>query len=212
MKKNFISITKVFAFAIAISAIFACNNNKTNGGSAIAASGSSVSTEGIVYVYLDSLINGYDLYNDEMTKLMAKQNKYEQDLQSKGKSLERRAMELQQNYDKRLITPTRAQEIQQQLAAEQQKLMQTQDQQSMELADDQAQIMSRVRDSVTNYINVFNADKRYKMIIATQGYSSILYADPSLDITKDILNGINDRYRGNAPASTATAADTTKAK
>ncbi len=212
MKKNFISITKAFAFAIAISAIFACNS-KNNGGNTVAVSGgSSVSTDGIVYVYLDSLINGYDLYNDEMTKLMAKQNKYEQDLQSKGKSLERRAMELQQNYEKRLITPTRAQEIQQQLATEQQKLMQTQEQQSMELADDQAQIMSRVRDSVTNFVNMYSTDKRYKMIIATQGYSTVLYADPSLDITKAILNGLNDRYRGNSSPATPAAADTTKAK
>ncbi|MCR5455065.1 MAG: OmpH family outer membrane protein [Bacteroidales bacterium] len=212
MKKSFISITKAFAFAIAISAIFACNSNNKGGNTGAANGGSSVSVDGIVYVHLDSLINGYDLYNDEMTKLMAKQNKYEQDLQSKGKALERRAMELQQNYEKRLITPTRAQEIQQQLATEQQKLMQTQEQQSMELADDQAQIMSRVRDSVTNYVNIYNADKRYKMIIATQGYSTVLYADPSLDITQAILNGLNDRYRGNASSAAPAAADTTKAK
>ncbi len=212
MKKSLISITKAFAFAIAISALFACNGK--NGGNAVSVSGgSSASADGIAFVYLDTLINGYDLYNDEMTKLMAKQNKYEQDLQSKGKSLERRAMELQQNYEKRLITPTRAQEIQQQLATEQQKLMQTQEQQSMELADDQAQIMSRVRDSVTNYINIYNASKGYKMILSTQGYSSIIYADPSLDLTNDILNGLNDRYRGNASAPAAPAADdTTKAK
>jgi outer membrane protein len=209
MKKNFISIFKAAAFAIAITVASSCANK--NGGNTVSVSGgASTSSEGIACVYLDSLINGYDLYNDEMTKFMAKQQKYEQDLQSKGKSLERRAMELQQNYEKRLITPTRAQEIQQQLAAEQQKLMQTQEQQSMELADDQAQIMSRVADSIKNYINLFNADKRFKLIITSQGYSTLLYADPALDITKPILNGLNDRYRGNATA--APASDTTKAK
>ncbi len=70
--------------------------------------------------------------------------------------------------------------------------------------------MSRVADSIKNYINLFNADKRFKLIITSQGYSTLLYADPALDITKPILNGLNDRYRGNATA--APASDTTKAK
>lgn len=204
MKKSFISISKVFACAIAMTTLFACANNSST---VSVTPGSGASTEGIAYVYIDSLVNGYDLYNDEATKLMAKQNQYEQDLQSKGKSLERRAMELQQNYEKRLITPTRAQEIQTQLANEQQKLMQTRDQQAMELADDQAQIMNRVGDSIRKFIDEFNADKRYKMIISTQGNSVLLYADPALDITKTILDGLNNRYRGNASA--APAANTT---
>ena len=82
----------------------------------------------------------------------------------------------------------------------------------MELADDQAQIMGRVADSIKNYINIFNADKRFKLIITSQGYSTLLYADPALDITKPVLNGLNDRYRGNTSAPAANNADTTKAK
>ena len=212
MKKSLILVSKAVICAVAMVLTIACNQQGTS--TTVVNSGSSTNTDAIACVYLDSLINGYDLYNDEMTKFMAKQNKYEQDLQSKGKSLERRAMELQQNYEKRLITPTRAQEIQQQLAAEQQKLMQTQEQQSMELADDQAQIMGRVADSIKNYVNIFNADKRFKLIITSQGYSTLLYADPALDITKQILNGLNDRYRGNSSSAPATTnnADTTKAK
>ena len=79
-------------------------------------------------------------------------------------------------------------------------------------ADDQAQIMGRVADSIKNYINIFNADKRFKLIITSQGYSTLLYADPALDITKPVLNGLNDRYRGNTSAPAANNADTTKAK
>ncbi len=212
MKKRFISITKAIVCALAMTTIFSCANQ---GSSTVVSGGSSASVDGIAYVYIDSLINGYDLYNDEATKLMAKQNQYEQELQSKGKSLERRAMELQQNYEKRLVTPTRAQEIQNQLANEQQKLMQTRDQQAMELADDQAQMMNRVGDSIRNFINEFNADKRFKLIISTQGNSVLLYADPALDITKVVLDGLNKRYRGTSGGATpapAAKADTTASK
>ncbi|MCQ2252982.1 MAG: OmpH family outer membrane protein [Bacteroidales bacterium] len=208
MKKRYTLVSKILACTLAATALFSCNKQTPT--TSVSASG--IATDGIAYVHIDSLVNGYDLYNDEATKLMAKQNQYEAELQSKQKSLERRAMELQNNYEKRLITPTRAQEIQQQLAVESQKLQQTYQQQSMELADDNAMIMNRVGDSIKNFLKVFNADKRYKLILSTQGSSPVLYGDPSMDITNQVLKGLNERYRGNAGAPAAPAADTTAAK
>ncbi|MBQ5404094.1 MAG: OmpH family outer membrane protein [Bacteroidales bacterium] len=208
MKK---SITKALACALALTGLLSCNGRQSSNNSQIAGGNSSV-TGDIAFVYIDSLVNGYDLYNDESTKFMAKQNQYEQELQSKGKSLERRAMELQSNYEKRLVTPTRAQEIQQQLAAEQQKLMELRDRQSMELADDQAQIMNRVGDSIKNYIKEFNQKKGYKMIISTQGSAPLLYADPSMDVTQEILKALNSRYNKKASEKESTQPSDTTAK
>ncbi len=201
----------MLACALAFSAMLSsCGGKQTT---ATISSNSGNTGDGIAYVYIDSLVNGYDLYNDEVTKLMDKQNKYEADLQSKQKQLERRAMELQNNFNKNLITPTRAQEVQQQIAMEGQKLQQTYQQQSMELADDQAQIVGRVGDSIQNYINEYNADKKYKLILGTQGNSSVIYGDPSMNITGAILKGLNDRYRGTSSAPAAAApADTTASK
>ena len=209
MKKRFIQVSKMMACAVAFTAMLAsCGGKQTT--ATVSSNGNS--GDGIAYVYIDSLVNGYDLYNDEVTKLMDKQNKYEADLQSKQKQLERRAMELQNNFSKNLITPTRAQEVQQQIAMEGQKLQQTYQQQSMELADDQAQIVSRVGDSVQNFINEYNADKKYKLILGTQGNSIVLYGDPSMNITGVILKGLNDRYRSMASSPAAPAADATASK
>lgn len=203
MKKRFTSVAKVMACAMAFSAMLtSCGGKQTT--TTISNGGNSV--DGIAYVYIDSLVNGYDLYNDEMTQFLTKQQQYEADLQSKQRSLERRAMELQNNFDKHLITPTRAQEVQQQLAMEQQKIQQTYQQQAMELQDDQAQIMNRVGDSVKNYIEIYNADKRFKVILGTTGNSVVMYGDPSLDITADIVKGLNDRYRGKASTPAAQTA------
>ena len=134
---------------------------------------------------------------------MAKTNQYEQELQSKGKSIERRFMELQSNFEKKLVTPTRAQEIQQNLQLEQQKLLELREKQAMELSDDQAQIMNRVGDSIKNYIKEYNKTKGFKMIMSTQGSSTLLYADPNMDVTQEILKVLNERYRKGAADSTA---------
>lgn len=208
MKKRYKLASQVVACAITATALFSCGQQQ----STTPISGSSNSADGIAYVYIDSLLNGYDLYNEEMTQFYAKQQQYEQELAGKQNSLERRAMELQQNYEKRLITPTRAQEVQQQLAAEQQKLQQTYQQQAMELQDDQAMILNRVSDSIKNYINVYNADKRFKVILGTQGNSVVMYGDPSLDITPALVKGLNERYRGKGSAPAPKQQDTTSAK
>jgi len=208
MKKRFITVSKALACATMMAAMFSCNNQK----STTPITNSGAACDGIAYVYVDSLLSEYDLYNDEMNKFYAKQRQYEQELQSKQSGLQRRATELQQNYEKRLITPTKAQEVQQQLAMEEQRLQQVYQQQAMELQDDQAQILGRIGDSVRNYINEYNAIKGYKMIISSTGSSTILYGDPSLNITSDLLKGLNDRYRGNSSAPAPAAADTTSAK
>ncbi len=214
MKKRFITVSKALACAsIMAVAMSSCGGKQT---SAPISSSNGNACDGIAYVYVDSLLSDYDLYNDEMNKFYAKQRQYDQDLQSKMSSLQRRATELQQNLEKRLITPTSYQEKGQQLAMEEQRLQQTYQQQAMELQDDQAQILGRVGDSVRNYINEYNAAKGYKMIISTTGSSTILYGDPSLNITSELLKGLNDRYRGNsqaqAPAASAAATDSTAAK
>jgi outer membrane protein len=202
MKKRFLTVGKFLVCSAIAATMFSCSNKQT-APTSVSDSKNADGLSNVAYVYADSLVNGYDLYNDEATKLMEKQSKYEQDLQSKGKSLERRMMELEQNLKKNLITPTRYQELGQQLMAERDKLMQNQQQISMELQDDQIQIMNRVSDSIKSYINSFNADKRYKMIINCN--AALLYADPELDITKQILDGLNDNYRKGKSTTDSTA-------
>lgn len=203
MKKLLKTVCSIVA-ASTIIFTSACNQPKNN--QPIAGSQQSALSE-IAYVNTDSLLDKYDMYNDLRTQLMAKQQKMEQDLQTKGKSLERKALELQQNYEKRLVTPTRAQEIQQNLANEQQRLLQQRDQGAMELADDERRIMSMVSDSVQNYIKEFNADNRYKLIINKAG---LLYADNALDITEPILKALNDRYNAAGKKATVAADSTAK--
>ncbi|MCQ2973869.1 MAG: OmpH family outer membrane protein [Bacteroidales bacterium] len=192
MNKTIFSVAKAFAFAVVCSAIMSCSNGN-NGASNTSA---SVSSSDIAYVNMDSLIDKYDLYNDLSTQLMTKQNELEQDFQSKAKSLERKALDLQNQYNKNLITPTRAQEVQQNLQVEQQKLMNWRDEKLMELSDDQSKISKMVYDSIKNYVDIYNAEKGYKFILSNNLGGVLLYGDKKADITEDILKALNKRYQG----------------
>jgi outer membrane protein len=46
---------------------------------------------------------------------------------------------------------------------------------------------------VNNYIKIYNTTKGYDYILTKIG-DNILYANKALDITQDIIDGLNSRY------------------
>ena len=56
-------------------------------------------------------------------------------------------------------------------------------------------------DSIKNFVARYNKDKKYSLIITKQG-ENLLYAAPALDITSEIVAGLNKAYK-KAPAKTA---------
>jgi len=151
----------------------------------------------VAYVNVDSLLDKYDLYNELKTQLMQKRTDLETSLASKGKSLERKAMELQGQYEKRLITQTRAQEMQQQLMVEQQNLMAWKDEKTLELMEDEQNISKRVYDSITSFIKLYNADNKYQYILSNTLGGNLLYGDKNLNITDTVLTSLNRNYQKN---------------
>jgi outer membrane protein len=51
-----------------------------------------------------------------------------------------------------------------------------------------------LRDSLQHFLAAYNKDKKYDMILTKQG-DNILYAAKRFDITDDVINGLNKRYK-----------------
>jgi outer membrane protein len=51
----------------------------------------------------------------------------------------------------------------------------------------------KLRESINNYVKEYNAEKGYDFIITKLG-ENLLYANPALDITQEIVDGLNERY------------------
>ncbi|MBR6177002.1 MAG: OmpH family outer membrane protein [Bacteroidales bacterium] len=192
MKQKFLNTAKAFALAMACSMVMSCANNNNNNANQDNAQASTVLE--IAYVNMDSLVDNYDMYNDLSKQLMEKQNQLEQELQTKQKSLERKAMDLENQYKKNLITPTRAQEVQQNLQLEQQRMLQWRDEKMMELNDDQAKITRMVYDSIKACVDDYNTPQKYRFILSNSMGGVLLYGDKSADLTQTILTSLNNRY------------------
>ena len=51
-----------------------------------------------------------------------------------------------------------------------------------------------LRDSINSYLKEYNATQGYDLIISRVG-DNLLYANEALDITKEVIKGLNDRYK-----------------
>jgi outer membrane protein len=61
-----------------------------------------------------------------------------------------------------------------------------------ELAQKQADFMQTMQDSLDNFLAEYNKDKKYDMIL---NKATIIHASEKYDITQDVINGLNARYK-----------------
>ncbi len=155
------------------------------------------SSQKIVFVNLDTVLNHYDLYNALSLKLMEKQSELEKELQSKTLSLQNRAYKLQQDYAQHLITSATYQEKAQKLSDEQYQLQVWQEEKTYELTDDQMALTQRIYDSIINVVNEINADKKYNLVISNSLGGTLLYGDPEWNITDTVVSVLNSKLPDN---------------
>ena len=166
-------------------------NGNTNGAQQANAESKTPAAQGdIVYIQLDSLVNQYDMYNDLKSELESKVQAVQEDLTKKGRSFESEVKDFQAKIDKGLLTRSQAEEQQQKLVEREQNLQGLSQQKQMELAEEEAVMMRRVMDAIQTYITKYNQDKGYALILSVP----VLAGDPSLNITQDILAGLNEEY------------------
>ncbi len=154
-----------------------------------------VNNSGIVYINMDTLMNGYDLYNDRKTELIKEQEKLEYSLNSKSKSFERRAMEFQQKVKKHLVTSIQAQQMESQLMQEQQNLLKLKEQMQMQLMTKEQTMNKEIFENLNKYLKKYNKGDKHKIILSNTYGGNVLLAKEDMNITKDILMGINKDYQ-----------------
>lgn len=58
-------------------------------------------------------------------------------------------------------------------------------------------MQNQIADAIKAFVDKYNAEKQFALIIACQGELlplPVVAADPSLDVTDDILTRLNDEY------------------
>ena len=149
----------------------------------------------IAYVEVDSLMTQYEFCKEFTLTLQKKSNNARNTLTQKGQQLQSAAANFQQKLQNNGFTSREQAESQQAaIQRQQQSLQELQVRLENELANETAKYNEALRDSLMHFLDAYNKDKKYDLIQTKQG-DNILYAAKRFDITNDVINGLNKRYK-----------------
>lgn len=149
----------------------------------------------IAYVELDTLMSQYKLYKDYSEVLNRKGNNIQNTLAQKQRTLEAHAAAMQKKYENNgFTTRDELERAQAAVANEQQDLEALATRLNAEFNNEQARINMEARDSIQAFLKVYNKTKKYDYVMVKAG-DNLLIANPRLDITNDVVKGLNKRYK-----------------
>lgn len=153
----------------------------------------------IAWVNMDSLLANYDMYFDFQDELEEKGRKMERDMNNKTRALEKEMMDFQDKVQKGLVTRATAQQMQQDLAVKEQELYLYRDELGMQFAEEEQVMLRRIQHSITDFVANYNKDKGFEVIFSGAFGGPLLYGHPSIEVTTDVLNGLNQEYQKSKP-------------
>lgn len=196
----------MFLAAAAIVALASCNNESPKmDEKPVADDAGQGGNVKIAYVEVDSLMTQYEFCKEFTLILEKKSTNARNTLNSKGQALQSAMANFQQKLQNNGFTSREQAEGQQAaIQRQQQSLQELQARLENELAQETQKYNAGLRDSLSHFLDAYNKDKKYDLILTKQG-DNILYAAKRFDITADVINGLNKRYK-----STLKTAETKK--
>lgn len=147
------------------------------------------------YVDLDSLLDGYNLAKDYNEEMLRMQNDFENSVRQKETNLQSYANKVQQKYQNNSYLSSSDQQAIQQ---EGKKIQNMKSQAEKEIATlennlQTARIKAQqtIRDSIQTFMKSYAQKHGYEVILDK---NATLYINPDLDITNEVLEGLNARY------------------
>ncbi len=197
MKFNSLKTTLLLSTFALTTVFVSCKDNGTPAASSTKDSTSvNAGQEAIVYVNSDSLLNNYQYFKDLQSKLDGSTKTAENDLRTKTQAFQREVAQYQEQQNTMAADQRAATE--QRLARKQQELQSYQQNAGMALQNEQGEEQEKLYNRVADYLKIYAKEKGFKMVLTyTKGNSAILFADEKLDVTSEVIKGLNEEYRKN---------------
>lgn len=191
MKKIILAVIS----AIMVTGFNSCKQSATTHGTQsteIERSSVAVSGLKIAYIDVDSLLANYEFSKDLSEQMTQKEENYRlllaEEMNKFQKEVEDFNKKLQNNV---FSSPERAQSEQNRLAKKQQSLQEKSDKYSNDLYLENNQNAQKLSETIDNFIKEYNKSHGYNLII---NKAALMFADDSMDITAEILDGLNAAY------------------
>jgi outer membrane protein len=146
----------------------------------------------IAYFEMDSLENNFSSYKEAIDKVMAKEKALTNDLTYMQRNFQQRAAQLQQKAP--TMNQNEGEAASREMLEMDQKLKEKKAEVDQQLFDYRNSLIQEIRKKVEDYLKVFNRDGRYSYIYSYEP-TFIYYRDTTYNITKDMIEGLNQMYK-----------------
>ena len=193
MKNILLVVNVVLIVLVGVLYYLYFNSNKHSADrpvAAIAAHNDNVGAK-VAYIDLDSLQNNYAYYKKIKEAFEKKQESANNEITALQKKYQNRAMQLQQKG------PTMNQQEQESAMQEMNKMQQDLQAKKQSIDNDLYNTNSKMKEDILsriqNYLKEYNKDGKYSYIFSYEpGF--MFYKDSTLNITPDVIAGLNEMY------------------
>ena len=159
-------------------------------------SGASMLADGnlsLAYINSDSVLEQYEYLKEQRSLLEAKGGKMDAEYRNRAQGLQNEISTYQRNVNNMTYNQQRSAE--EELTRKQQNLELYQQSLSQELMVDQNKLNKELYDRITSFLKDYGKERGLQVVLKFDPTSDVLYAGESLEITQDVIDGLNAIYR-----------------
>lgn len=160
----------------------------------------------MAYINSDTVLKYYDYFKVSKEKLEAKGKKMDTDFRNRAQGLQREITSYQNSVANLTIGQARA--LEEDLTKKQQNLRVYQESLAQELSIEENNLNQELYKNITAFLKEYGTERGIQIVFKFDPSSDLLFVGDSLDITKEIIAGLNESYKKGA----ANKADSTKVK
>ena len=187
----------LFTALVAACAMTACGTKTTETAAAAEEATREIGSSDIAYVQVEAVLAQCDLFLNEGKALQEKTQKAQKSWAQKEQNLQSEAAQLQEKYQKGLITTNDAQAQQQSIEKRVAAYQSSAQKEAQALDEENFVFTNRAQDLLHRAVQDINADKTYKMIVNS---TALIDADTTLNITPAVLAKVNELYAADKKA------------
>lgn len=144
----------------------------------------------ISYVNIDSLEAHYTYFQEKKAELDKKQQKIQDELAAKAKSIQQDIAKLQK--DAPTMTQSEGMAAQKKILEKRKNLQEREQKLRTDFVQQQQEFNKDLHDRLQKFLEKYNADKHYAFIFSySEALSDILYKSKAYDITAEVIKGLN---------------------
>ncbi|MBL7843494.1 MAG: OmpH family outer membrane protein [Cyclobacteriaceae bacterium] len=146
----------------------------------------------VAYINSDSVLEKYEYLKASAEILEAKSKKVEQDYINRAQSLQNEITAYQRNVNNMTVGQVRA--VEEDLGKKQQNLQLYEQSIRQELMNDQTKLNKELYDRITAFLQKYGKERGLHLVLKFDTTSDVLFGVDALDITQDVVTGLNAEY------------------